>query len=193
MFGRDVMFEKKLGERKKKKSRAIRFFFSCWWSKLVTVQSLIFVQEMTLDKHRWPVARSNQCSTELLPTPFGCKEESSFYLFIYFFGREEPSTEISVLPWKQKGHQVLINTTAALIISPVISLAVFMKRTKLISHTFPFIFYFFHRKKKSLLATRSWHKDFSMVRISNPAAVRNRNWQNNFCYNCKHKSFILTK
>lgn len=77
------MFEKKLGERKKKRAEQSDFF-SCWWSKLVTVQSLIFVQEMTLDKHRWPVARSNQCSTELLPTPFGCKEESSFYLFIYF-------------------------------------------------------------------------------------------------------------
>lgn len=84
-FGRDVMLEKELGERKKN-SKAIRFFFPpCWCSKLVTVQSLIFVQGMTLDKHRWPVARSNQCWTELLPTPFGCKEESSFHLLIYLF------------------------------------------------------------------------------------------------------------
>lgn len=68
MFGRDVILKRNL---KREKKEQINQFFSCWWGKLVTVQSLIFVQEMTLDKHRWLVARSNQCSTELLPTPFG--------------------------------------------------------------------------------------------------------------------------
>lgn len=55
-------------------------FFYCQCIKLVTAQSPIFVQGMTLDKRHCPVARSNasQCSNELLPAPVGCKAKSSF-------------------------------------------------------------------------------------------------------------------
>lgn len=161
VFGSDVILKRNV--EREKKSKGIRFFFSCQWSKLVAVQSPTFVQEMTLDKHRWPVARSNQCATELLPTPFGWREKSSFYFFIFvFFLQRGVVHRSSVLPWKEKGQQVRIIITTALIMPLMTSLAVFMKRKRLLSQTFSFIFCFTEKVSVQRWAENLQTEGFSM-------------------------------
>lgn len=134
MFGRDATLKRNLErEKKSKEIRLVEQVGNSSESNICTRDDSWQASLARCEKQSvldWTLANTIQLEREIILL--------FIYFFYFFFAEGKPP----VLPWKQKGHQVLIIITTALIMSLMISLAVFMKREKRLNQLFSFNFCF---------------------------------------------------